>query len=104
MFIETNGLSTPHEDTTMTTLSVPTRRFRFVLAGFAAIAMSAAFAAPSYACDVGESYCNGGSLYVCQCWTTTGCSYEYSGVCENLALNFSPAPHAKPAKFIWRHV
>jgi hypothetical protein len=37
---------------------------------------------PSYACNPGEAYCSGGYRYVCQCWTATGCSYSYSGLCR----------------------
>jgi hypothetical protein len=84
--------------------SLPARRLAFIVAGLAASAMSAAFAAPSYACDVGESYCGGGRQYVCECWTVGGCYFADAGVCENLAINFSPAPQAKSPKFTWRHV
>ncbi len=33
------------------------------------------------ACTPPASYCQGGYLYICRCWTATGCSFEYAGTC-----------------------
>jgi hypothetical protein len=43
---------------------------------------------PAYACWQGESQCNGGYLYICKCWTSSGCRFEYSGRCRARRPNF----------------
>ena len=43
------------------------------------------------ACDVGDIQCDSaGYRYVCQCYTTDGCQYYYSGSCT--ADHLAPKP------------
>ena len=78
-----------------------------ILSGSRFVAAIVAFfffgCAAASACNPGEFQCQGGYRYVCKCWTTTGCQYEFAGgYCHHddcwraLGRKFQPVEQTRP--------